>query len=154
MILQKSLNIIRQPPTQFLDKPQPPPHFALPLPHLFLAKTFRLPHSYHFWKSWTPTHKGRVRTMSALLLKTLLPVGHQDVCLQKYHFWFWLIAAMFVYICTKCSVLTGWFGGPSKLTKWIKNKAVHWFGWFRWPTEGWKETAPWNRKFKFSLHSS
>ena len=104
----RSLNIIQQPPTQFLDKPQPSPHFALPLPHLFLAKTFRLPHSYHFWKSWTPTHKGGVWTMSALLLKTLLPVGHQDVCLQKYHFWFWLIAAMFVYICTKCSGFIDW----------------------------------------------
>ena len=24
-------------------------------------------------------------------------------CLQKDHFWFWLVAAMFVYIHTKCS---------------------------------------------------
>ena len=52
-------------------------------------------------------------------------------------------------------LLTGWFGEPSKPTKWIKQKAVSWgwwfHGWFWVPTEGWTETSPWKRKFRFSV---
>ena len=32
-----------------------------------------------------------------------------------------------------------------------KRKQFHGFGWFLLPTEGWKETAPWKRKFRFSV---
>ena len=32
---------------------------------------------------------------------------------------------------------------------------VWWFhGWFWVPTEGWKETAPWKRKFRFSVKAN
>ena len=42
---------------------------------------------------------------------------------------------------------TGW---P---TKWIK-KQIHGFGWFLVSTERWKETAPWKRKFRFSVKAN
>ena len=41
-------------------------------------------------------------------------------------------------------LLAAWFEGSSKPTKWI----VHCF---RVPTEGWKGTAPWAKKFRFSI---
>ena len=41
--------------------------------------------------------------ISAVLLKTILSAVHRLVCLQIEFFRFWLVAAMFVSINTKCS---------------------------------------------------
>ena len=63
------------------------------------------------------------------------------------------LPCLFTFTRNALVLLTGWFGGPSKPTKWIKKKPVSWFGWFWTPAERWKETAPWKRKFKFSVKS-
>ena len=42
------------------------------------------------------------------------------LCLQKVYFRFWLVAAMLVYIHTKCY---GWFGRPSSPTKCLKKSS-------------------------------
>ena len=61
-------------------------------------------------------------------------------------------SCLILYIHTKCSgFTTGWFGGFSEPTKWIKRKQLCGFGWFWVPTEMWKETAPWTRKLGFSV---
>ena len=61
-------------------------------------------------------------------------------------------SCLILYIHTKCSgFTTGWFGGFSKPTKWIKRKQLCGFGWFWVPTDMWKETAPWTRKLGFSV---
>ena len=61
-------------------------------------------------------------------------------------------SCLILYIHTKCSgFTTGWFGGFSEPTKWIKRKQLCGFGWFWVPTDMWKETAPWTRKLGFSV---
>ena len=65
--------------------------------------------------------------VSALFLKTLLGVLNRVVCLQKDHFWFGLVAAMFVYNHNMLWLYTDWMvWRASELIKWIKNKAVPW----------------------------
>ena len=49
----------------------------------------------------------------------------QVIYLQKDHLRFSLVAAIFLYIHKNATtLLTGWFGGSSKPTIWIKKKAV------------------------------
>ena len=91
--------------------------------------------------------------VSTLLLKTfLLSVMHWVVCLEKYHFLFWLVAAIFVYIYTDKMLWLYWLDGlegplnPPNGSKW---KQFHGFGWFWVPTEEWNENASWKRKTRF-----
>ena len=67
-------------------------------------------------------------------------------------FQFWLIAAcLSILTQNDLAILTGWFRGPSKRTNWIKKKQFHGFDYFWVPSERWKETGPWKRKFRFSV---
>ena len=92
--------------------------------------------------------------VSTLLVKTLLRVVHWLVCLQKDHYWFWIVAAVCLHLHKML-----WFywldglEGPLNPTNRLKRKQFHGFGWFWVLTEGWKETAPWKRKSRISLKS-
>ena len=68
--------------------------------------------------------------VSALLLKTLLRVVHRIVCLQMDFFRFWLVAAMFVYIHTKCSSFTNRMLWRALLTHQMDKKESTFMGLF------------------------
>ena len=69
----------------------------------------------------------------------------QVVSWQKNYFLFWLTAVcLFTFTQIALDLLAGLFVRPSKPSKWIVD-------WFWVPTEGWKENAPWTKKFRFSF---
>ena len=88
---------------------------------------------------------------STLFFSKLSFVLYTRLFVHKWIFSILTNSCMFIHINTKWSGYTDWVvSRPSKRTNWIK-KQFHGFGYFWVPSERWKETAPWKRKFRFSV---